>query len=148
MLCKMLSHKKQIIMAVLFIFVTIPVVMFTRYSFPAQDDFDYVYILRDLMDQGYSLIGQSVYMTRNWYNGFGGMYSSTFFGYLISGIVMCDPVKIRIFELISILFFIISVAIFVFAVTAYLFRLPKKESLTVYAFFLYVYVCCCILCGF
>ncbi len=135
MICKMLSHKKQIIMAVLFIFVTIPVVMFTRYSFPAQDDFDYVYILRDLMDQGYSLIGQSVYMTHNWYNGFGGMYSSTFFGYLISGIVMCNPTKIRIFELMSILFFIISVAIFIFAVTAHLFRLPKKESLTIYAFF-------------
>lgn len=129
-----LIRLKTLFLAALSLFVIGPAVYITRYAFPAQDDFDYAYKVRNMMGSGYSVVGQAFHMVKEWHMTWGGLYSSTFFGYLFSGIVMCDPKKVRIFECISAVFFFIGLAVFCYAFVRYIFKLDKKEAVTAFSF--------------
>lgn len=115
------------------LFVILPALLVTRYSFPAQDDFDYVLWLNKILDQGYGIIGMAAYQTADYYTWDGGLYTSTFFSYLTYGIVGIDPLKIQIAEFILISFFFTTFAVYVFALTKHIFRLSAKEAATIYA---------------
>ncbi|MBQ0027423.1 MAG: hypothetical protein KBS96_02355 [Lachnospiraceae bacterium] len=131
----LLVRFKPVLLGIIGFMVAWPSVYITRYSFPAQDDFDYAAQARALMEQGYSLAGQAFKMTKDLHFTWGGLYSSTFFGYFFSGMVMCDPKKLRIFELCSSIFFFICLILLCYVVTKYIFKLEAKETVTVVTFF-------------
>lgn len=133
-LLNMMIRAKAAIMAVLGLLIIGPTIYITRYSFPAQDDFDYANNARTLMEEGYSLIGQAAHVTADWHMTWGGLYSSTFFGYLFSGIVMCDPKKVCIFEFCSAVLFFVAFGFFIYCFSHYIFKLVKKEAITVFTF--------------
>lgn len=130
-----LCKTKVVALALLGLLVIWPNVYITRYSFPAQDDFDYAAKARSLMEEGYGVVGQAFHMVKEWHMTWGGLYSSTFFGYLFSGIVMCDPHKVRVFELCSALIFFVGLALMSYAFARYIFRIGKKEAVTIFTFF-------------
>lgn len=126
------SNIKYVVCAVLTLMIVLPVIYATRFSFPCQDDFAYTKISKGLMNEGYSVLGQAIYMVKEWHMTWGGLYSSTFFGYLFSGIIQCDVHKLRIFEFLSAILYFSSLFVFVYNVVVYIFKLSKKEVITIY----------------
>lgn len=128
------NYSKEIILAILSLAVIIPVIYVARYALPAQDDFSYAFDARNLMNNGYSLLGQALYTTKDWYYSFGGLFSSTFWGTLISAIVMCDPHKMRLFELASCSFFFLCFFLFIYTFVTRIFRLRKRDAISIFSF--------------
>lgn len=103
-----------------------PSLWMALYTYPVQDDFHYAYYAKELMEQGYSLLHMAWYKTVDYYLTFCGCYTSSFLGYLMSGIIDCSIVGIRVYEICSMIVFYIACWFFFDAVWVKMLRFPKN----------------------
>ncbi|MCR4749506.1 MAG: hypothetical protein K5877_06940 [Lachnospiraceae bacterium] len=112
----------------------LPAMYITRFSYPAQDDFSYGLVARNLLDSGYSHLGLAAHMTSEWHKVWGGLYSSTFLGYFFSGYIMCDFHKIRLFEFGVTIIFFFALVFLSYVLACRIFKLRFVETATIFGF--------------
>lgn len=103
-----LEWKNRIVFWVVLCLIVGPSLWMTRYTYPVQDDFHYAFYAKELMKQGYSLPRMAWIKTVDYYKTFCGCYTSSFLGYLMSGIINCNITGIRVYEFFSMIVFFLS----------------------------------------
>ena len=118
----------NIFIVILSCLLVLPSLLITRYVYPVQDDFHYAHVAMQHFMNGENLLTMAGKETVHYYLTFMGGYSSTFFGHLFSGIVLCDNIKIKIFCFLSLTFFYISIAVFSYTI-AKVFNIPANKKI-------------------
>lgn len=139
-----MKHSKLIKTATyitLIIVLALPSLIMALYSYPVQDDFHYAYYGRKLMEEGHSLFSMAMAKTIEYYKTFCGCYTSTFLGYFFSGIINCDIWGIRIYEVLSGIFFYYTLFCFVKALVCDIMKQETKHSLNIYVLILACFNC-------
>lgn len=139
-----MKHSKQIkslIYIGLIIVLTLPSLIIALYSYPGQDDFHYAYYGRKLMEEGHSLFSMAMIKTIEYYKTFCGCYTSTFLGYFFSSIINCDIWGIRIYEVLSGIFFYYTLFSFVKALVCDIMKQEIYQSLNIYLLLLACFNC-------
>lgn len=123
------------------VFLILPSIMITLYSYPCQDDFHYAFYARELMNQGHDIFTMSIIKTVEYYLTFTGCYTSSFLGYFCSGIINCNIWGIRIFELLSLIIFYIALYIFLYSFSCKVMQFERKKILSLYCLLLACFNC-------
>lgn len=129
----------KFLIVLLSIFSMIPSLIMCKYTYPVQDDFHYAYHARLLLGEGCNLINMAWDRTLFYYNSFTGCYTSSFFGYLFSGIIQCEPVGIHFFCFISMVLFYISLYLLVYGITKYIFGIDDFKCTCIYCLFIFCF---------
>lgn len=129
---KALSTVKYIIYIGLIIALTLPSLVLTLYSYPVQDDFHMAYYGRELMEQGHNLLTMALIKTWDYYKNFSGYYTCSFLGWFFSAAINCNIWGIRIFELLTAIFFYVSLWGMIRAVIIHVMGYDKKHVLPIY----------------
>lgn len=124
---KVLSTVKHIIYVGLIVALTLPSLVLTLYSYPVQDDFHMAYYGRELMQQGHNLLTMALIKTWEYYRTFSGYYTCSFLGWFFSAAINCNVWGIRIFELMTAIFFYISLWVMIRSVIIYVMGYDKKR---------------------
>lgn len=129
---KVLSTVKYIIYIGVIMVLTLPSLVLTLYSYPVQDDFHMAYYGRELMQQGHNLLTMALIKTWDYYRMFSGYYTCSFLGWFFSGAINCSVWGIRIFELLTAIFFYVSIWIMLRSIITRVMGYDKKRVLPFY----------------
>lgn len=113
------------------IIMCLPLVLFTLYTYPVQDDFFYTWKVWTTMEEGHTAFGAVLLCTLRSWKDFSGYFFSMFLCHLSDALVQCDIWGIRLWQFVQALLFYATVFLFIRTMVVKVFRYEKEKALPV-----------------